>query len=67
MLSQEEIYKNAQIKANEVVANAQSAAKELRGATVEYCDNVLKKTEDTLRRGFESVSETRKNIRKSEK
>lgn len=67
MLSQEEIYKNAQIKANEVVANAQSAAKELRAATIEYCDNVLKKTEDTLKRGFESVSETRKNIRKSEK
>ena len=67
MLSQEEIYKNAQIKANEVVANAQSTAKELRAATIEYCDNVLKKTEDTLKRGFESVSETRKNIRKSEK
>lgn len=67
MVSEQEIYKNAQIKANEIVANAQSAAKELRAATIEYCDNVLKKTEDTLKKGYDSISETRKNIRKSEK
>lgn len=67
LISQEEIYKNAQVKANEVVANAQSAAKELRAATLDYCDNVLKKTEETLRRGFESINETRSNIRKTER
>ncbi len=67
MVSQEGIYKEAQIKANDIVANAQSAAKELRAATMEYCDNVLKKTEETLRRGFESITETRKNIRKADK
>ena len=67
LVSQEEVYKSAQIKASEIVANAQNAAKELRMATVEYCDNVLKKTEDTLKRGYDSISETRKNIRKSEK
>ena len=67
MVAQEEVYKNAQIKANEVVTNAQNAARELRSATVDYCDNVLKKAEDTLKRGYESLLETRKNIRKSEK
>ena len=67
LVSQEEVYKSAQIKASEIVANAQNAAKELRMATVDYCDNVLKKTEDTLKRGYDSISETRKNIRKSEK
>ena len=67
LVSQEEVYKSAQIKASEIVANAQNAAKELRMATVAYCDNVLKKTEDTLKRGYDSISETRKNIRKSEK
>lgn len=67
LVSSQEIYKNAQIKANEIVANAQSAAKDLRGATLDYCDNVLKKTEETLKKGFDSISETRKNIRKSEK
>ena len=67
LVSDQEIYKNAQIKANEIVANAQSAAKDLRGATLDYCDNVLRKTEETLKKGFDSISETRKNIRKSEK
>ncbi len=67
LVSQEEIYKSAQIKANEIVANAQSAAKELRAASVEYCDNVLKRAEETLKKGFDSVSETRKNLKKSEK
>ena len=67
LVSQEEIYKSAQIKANEIVANAQSAAKELRAASVEYCDNVLKKAEETLKKGYESISETRKNIKKSER
>ncbi len=67
LVSQEEVYKSAQIKASEIVANAQNAAKELRAATVDYCDNVLKKTEETLKRGYDSISETRKNIRKSEK
>lgn len=67
LVSQEEIYKSAQIKASEVVANAQNAAKELRLATVDYCDNVLKKTEETLKRGYDSIAETRKNLRKSEK
>ncbi len=67
LVSEQEIYKNAQIKSNEIVANAQSAAKDLRSATIDYCDNVLKKTEDTLKKGYDSIAETRKNIRKSEK
>lgn len=67
MISEQEIYKNAQIKANETISNAQAAAKELRSATIDYCNNVLKKTEDTLKKGFESISETRRNIRKSDK
>ena len=66
LVSQEEVYKNAQIKANEIVANAQSAAKELRQATLEYCDNILKKTEETLKKGHDSISETRKNLRASD-
>lgn len=67
MVSEEEIYKTAQIRANEIITNAQTSSKELRTATVEYCDNVLKKTEDILKRGYDSITETRKNIRKSEK
>lgn len=67
LVSQEEVYKAAQIKASDIVANAQNAAKELRSATIEYCDNVLKKTEETLKRGYDSITETRKNIRKSDK
>ena len=67
LVSEQEVYKSAQIKANEIVANAQSAAKDLRAATVEYCDNVLKKTEDILKKGYDSVAETRRNIRKTEK
>ena len=67
LVSEQEIYKSAQIKANEIVSNAQGTAKELRVATIEYCDNVLKKTEDTLKMGYDSIVETRKNIRKTEK
>ena len=67
LVSEEEVYKNAQIKANEIVANAQNAAKELRQASLEYCDNILKKTEETLKKGHDSILETRKNLRNSDK
>ena len=74
LVSEQEIYKTAQSKATEIVSNAQNAAKEIRQATIDYCDNVLKKTEDTLKssaenikRGIDSVADSRKNIRKSDK
>ena len=73
LVTEEEIYKAAQIKSNEIISNAQSAAKDLRQATIEYCDNVLKKTEDalkesndTIKRGLGNISDARKNIRKSD-
>ena len=67
LVSEQEVYKTAQIKANEIITNAQTTAKELRNASMEYCDNVLKKTEDILKRGYDSIAETRKNFRKSDK
>lgn len=74
LVSQEEIYRSAQVKSNDIITNAQNTAKELRTATIEYCDNVLKKAEEslktadeTVKRGIDNIIETRKNIKKSEK
>ena len=63
LVSEQEVYKLAQAKANEVVTSAQNASKEMRNATLEYCDNTLKKTEEVLKSGLTGVMETRKKIR----
>ena len=48
MVSQTEIVQEARKKAKEIVGNAEIQARELRRAANEYCEDTLKRTEESL-------------------
>ncbi len=64
LVSQEAVYRDAQQKAQEIVAQAQLNAKEMKNATVEYCDSILTRTAESLTKSAQAIEETRKSIRK---
>lgn len=66
LVSQEAIYIEAQQQAQEIVAQAQKKAKEMMNATVEYCDNILSRTAESLTKSSSAIEETRKSIRKQQ-
>lgn len=64
LVSQEEVYREAQQRAQEIVAQAQKDARELKNAAVEYCESILARTAESLTRSNQAIEETRKTIRK---
>lgn len=55
MIDEHEITKKAYEQANEIIANAQKTAREIRLGTKEYAESILIKVEDTLRQTVEVV------------
>lgn len=66
MVSQEAVYRDAQQQAQEIIAQAQKNAKEMKNATVEYCDSILARTAENLVKSSQAIEETRKSIRKQQ-
>ena len=64
LVSQEAVYREAQIQAQEIIAQAQINAKEMKNATVEYCDSILTRSAESLTKSAQAIEETRKSIRK---
>ncbi len=64
MVSQEAVYRDAQQQAQEIIAQAQQNAREMKNATVEYCDSILTRTAESLNKSSAAIEETRKSIRK---
>lgn len=64
LVSQEEVYMEAQQQAQEIIAQAQKSAKELKNATVEYCENILARTAENLAKSASAIEETRNSVRK---
>lgn len=64
MVSQEAVYRDAQQQAQEIIAQAQQNAREMKNATVEYCDSILTRTAENLTKSSAAIEETRKSIRK---
>lgn len=56
LIAQEEIVKQAQEKAADIIAQAQMAAKEIRRASHEFSDSILKQTEENLSRFAEKCA-----------
>lgn len=63
MVSNEEITRQAQAKANEIMVNAQTKSKELRFATNEYVDNMLNRVEELLSSDLMDVRKTRSALK----
>lgn len=63
MIDEHEITKKAYEQANEIIANAQKTAREIRLGTKEYADNILLKVEDTLRQTIEVIHSNREELK----
>lgn len=67
MVSKEEITMTARQKANDMLAAAESKAREIRIATNQYVDDALKRTEDALTEALNEVRNSRNKFKSAAK
>ena len=63
LISNEEIVKKAQSLANDIMKNAQVKDKELRRATQDFSDSMLKQSEEVLIKSLTDIKNTRQAIK----
>ena len=63
LVSEAEIVKAAQQRASEIVSAAQTEARTVRQTVTDYCDNMLKTTEETMAENAAQVRNIRANLR----
>ena len=63
LVSESEIVKTAQQRASEIMAQAQAESRTLRQTTADYCDNMLKTTEETMISNASQVKSVRASLR----
>lgn len=63
MVTQEEVYKAAQQKANETVAQANKMSADLKRSTNEYIENMLKHTDEVLTQELTEIRKARQNMK----
>ena len=67
LVSDAEIVKAAQQRAAEITAAAQSESRTLRQTVTDYCDNMLKTTEEAMVENDAQVKNVRANLRQNAK
>lgn len=67
MVSQEEIVRQAQQKANEILSQAQAQFKEMRKASNDYVDDLMRRTDESLSESLTELRKTRQNIKSSQR
>ena len=67
LVSDAEIVKAAQQRAAEITAAAQSESRTLRQTVTDYCDNMLKTTEEAMVENAAQVKTVRANLRQNAK
>ena len=67
LVSDAEIVKAAQQRAAEITAAAQSESRTLRQTVTDYCDNMLKNTEEAMVENAAQVKNVRANLRQNAK
>mgnify|MGYP000909847034 FL=1 len=67
LVSDAEIVKAAQQRAAEITAAAQSESRTLRQTVTDYCDNMLKTTEEAMVENAAQVKNVRANLRQNAK
>ena len=65
LVSEAKIVKAAQQRAGEIVSAAQAEARTVRQTVTDYCDNMLKTTEETMAENAAQVKNVRANLRQS--
>ena len=67
LVGEQEIVKAAQQRAAEIVGGAQTQAREMRTTVTEYCENMLRVTEEQLARNAAEVKTVRAHLRQTAK
>lgn len=67
LIAQDEIVRQAQQKANELTAQSQAKVREMRRASNDYIDDLMKRTDDGLSQVLAELRRTRQNIRASQR
>ena len=67
LVSEAEIVKAAQQRAGEITGAAQAEARTLRQTVTDYCDNMLRNTEETMVENAAQVKKVRANLRQNAK
>ncbi|MEG2842590.1 MAG: ATPase [Ruthenibacterium sp.] len=62
-VSQEAVVKAAQQRANEIAVSAQTQSREMRTKVTDYCDDLLRKTEEQFTRSTAEVKTLRASLR----
>lgn len=63
MVSETEVVKAARAKAKELLVNAEAQSRELQKAANDYCEDTLKRTEESVALGLEEVRKARARFR----
>ena len=63
MVSEEQVMNQARRKANELLAQAEDKAKAVRRSANEYCEDVLRRTEEALSEAHNEMKQVRANFR----
>ena len=67
IVSEQEIVKESQRRAAEILTAAQSQSRELSNKVAGYCENMLRNTEEQLSQSLGEVKTTRANLRQAAK
>lgn len=67
LVGEQEIVKAAQQRANEIVSTAQGQSREMRTTVTDYCEKMLRTTEEQLVRSASEVKTVRTNLRQKTK
>ncbi len=63
IVSEQEIVKQSQQKAHEILNNAKQNAKDMRNSVTNYCENILRQTEEQLAKSCSEVKNVRASVR----
>ena len=67
MINQHEIVKQAQQKSNDMISQTQAKIREMRKASNDYIDDLMKRTDDALAANLAELRKTRQNIKASQR
>lgn len=67
LVEQDEIVRQAQQKANELLAQAQAKYREMRKASNDYVDELMRRTDESLSEYLAELRKTRQNIKNSQR
>ena len=67
MVNQDEIVRQAQAKANDLILQGQNKYREMRKATSDYVDDIMRRTDEALAETLSELRKTRQNIKATQK